>query len=83
CREKKDTEVSHLQETQTDETSTIEELEVANSILQKEIDELKRRYQAVVRHAKAENIRITERKVPLSRHSGGNNGLSTPMAHSG
>nr|ACO15676.1 Transcription factor MafK [Caligus clemensi] len=69
CREKKDTEVSHLQETQSDETSTIEELEVANSLLQKEIDELKRRYQAVVRHAKAENIRITERNVPLSGHS--------------
>ncbi|CAB4064254.1 MAFF_G_K [Lepeophtheirus salmonis] len=77
CREKKDTEVSHLQETQSDETSTIEELEVANSILQKEIDELKRRYQAVVRHAKVENIRITERNVPLSGLSSNTNAQIT------
>ncbi len=69
CREKKDSEVHHLEENKNQEHDLLQPLEDENAQLRREIDSMKEKYKRMRDFARKNNLQIKERKeVPLTMH---------------
>ncbi len=69
CREKKDTEVQHLEGSKDAETHALRPIVEENERLRREINEMKEKYRRMKEFAEKNDLQIRERNVPMGANS--------------